>query len=67
MGKLQVQTTYLQKPPILKADMETATNIIIQPEVFSKIWEKNEVPAQWKEGIVTKLPKKVGLRDCNNY
>nr|KAG5700632.1 hypothetical protein BaRGS_015462 [Batillaria attramentaria] len=27
---------------------------------FSKIWEKEEVPAQWKEGIVIKLPKERG-------
>ncbi|KAM9391580.1 GTPase IMAP family member 8 [Pholidichthys leucotaenia] len=32
-----------------------------------KIWEKEEVPAQWKEGIVIKLPKKGNLRDCSNY
>nr|KAG5707507.1 hypothetical protein BaRGS_012011 [Batillaria attramentaria] len=31
--------------------------------LFSKIWEKEEVPAQWKEG----LPKKGDLRDCSNY
>nr|KAG5687136.1 hypothetical protein BaRGS_034049 [Batillaria attramentaria] len=35
--------------------------------LFSKIWEKEEVPAQWKEGIVIKLPKKGDLRDCSNY
>ena len=35
--------------------------------LFSKIWEKEEVPAQWKEGIIIKLPKKGYLRDCSNY
>ena len=35
--------------------------------LFSKIWEKEEVPAQWREGIMIKLPKKGILRDCNNY
>ena len=34
--------------------------------LFSKIWEKKEVPAQWKEGIFIKLPKK-DLGDCSNY
>ena len=35
---------------------------------FSKIWEKEEVPAQWKEEIIIKLKKKNGdLRDCSNY
>ena len=49
----------------IKADMETATNIL--HGLFSKIWEMEEVLAQWKEGIVIKLPKKGDLRDCNNY
>ena len=49
----------------IKADMETATNML--HSLFSKIWTKEEVPAQWKEGIVIKLPKKGDLRDCNNY
>ena len=35
--------------------------------LFSKIWEKEEAPAQWKEGIIIKLPKKGDLRDCSNY
>ena len=29
--------------------------------LFSKIWEKEEGPAQWKEGIIIKLPKKETL------
>lgn len=49
----------------IKADMETATNML--HSLFSKIWKKEEVPAQWKECIVIKLPKKGDLRDCNNY
>ena len=35
--------------------------------LFSKIWEKEEVPAQWKKGIVIKLAKKGDLRECSNY
>ena len=49
----------------IKADMETVTNML--HSLFSKIWEKEEVPAQWKGGIVIKLPKKGDLRDCNTY
>nr|KAG5697709.1 hypothetical protein BaRGS_000594 [Batillaria attramentaria] len=63
MGKLQGQTRYQQKA--IKADTETAVNML--HSLFSKIWEKEEVPAQWKEGIVIKLPKKGDLRDCSNY
>ena len=40
----------------IKADIETAIQMLYS--LFSKIWEKAEVPAQWKEGIIIKLPKK---------
>ena len=46
--------------------------------LFSKIWEKEEVPAQWKEGIIKPPPpppkkkkptknKKGDLWDCSHY
>ena len=57
----------------IKADIETAVKMLYS--FFSKIWEKEEVPAQWKGGITIKLPKKKkkkkkkkrDLRDCSNY
>ena len=49
----------------IKADIETAVNMLYS--LFSKIWEKEEVLAQWKEGIIIKLPKKGDIRDCSNY
>ena len=45
----------------IKADMETATNMLYS--LFSKIWEREEIPAEWKEGILIKLPKKGDLTD----
>ena len=41
--------------------METAVDML--HSLFSKIWEEEEVPAQWKEGIIMKLPKKGDLRN----
>ena len=49
----------------IKADIETAVQMLYS--LFSKIWEKEEVPAAWKEGIIIKLPKKGDLRDCSIY
>ena len=49
----------------IKADIETTTSVL--HSLFSKIKEKEEVPAQWREGIMIKLPKKGDLRDCNSY
>ena len=39
----------------IKADIETAVKMLYS--LFSKIWEKEEIPAQWKVGIIIKLPK----------
>ena len=40
----------------IKTDIETAVNMLYS--LFRKIWEKEEVPARWKEGIIIKLPTK---------
>ncbi|CAC5404203.1 unnamed protein product [Mytilus coruscus] len=49
----------------LKADIETSTQMLY--ELFGKIWEKEEVPLEWKEGHMVKLPKKGNLSICDNY
>ena len=48
----------------IKADMDTAVNIL--HGLFSKIWKEGKAPAEWKAGIIIKLPKK-DLGDCSNY
>ena len=35
--------------------------------LFEKIWEVEEVPLDWKEGYLIKLPKKGDLSNCTNY
>ncbi|XP_075316757.1 uncharacterized protein LOC142376932 [Odontesthes bonariensis] len=35
--------------------------------LFSRIWEEEQVPLEWREGILVKLPKKGDLGNCNNY
>ena len=45
----------------LKADIETATDILYN--LFAKIWDEEKVPADWRKGLVIKLPKKGDLRD----
>ena len=49
----------------IKADVETATAML--DSLFTNIWEQEQLPAQWKEGILIKLPKKGDLCQCNNY
>ena len=44
----------------IKVDIGTAVNML--HSLFSKIWEEEQIPAEWKEGILIKLPKKGDLR-----
>jgi hypothetical protein len=34
---------------------------------FNSIWNKEELPDQWKESITVTIQKKVYQTDCNNY
>ena len=35
--------------------------------LFEEIWEKEEIPAEWKEGYLIKIPKKGDLSRCDNF
>ena len=35
--------------------------------LFEEIWEKEEIPAEWKEGYLIKVPKKGDLSRCDNF
>ena len=35
--------------------------------LFCKIWQEEEIPTEWKEGYLIKLPKKGDLSNCANY
>ncbi|VDP88239.1 unnamed protein product [Schistosoma mattheei] len=49
----------------LKSDIEVTTNMIYL--LFKKIWEEDQVPMDWKEGHLIKIPKKRDLSKCENY
>jgi hypothetical protein len=49
----------------IKADTEASVNIFYN--LFKKIWEEENIPEEWKEGILAKMLKKGDLRNCNNY
>ena len=50
---------------VLKADIDTSVNIL--HKLFCTIWEQEDIPTEWKEGILVTLPKKGNLSECNNY
>ena len=49
----------------LTVDIGTSTEILYR--LFENIWEEEEIPRDWKEGLLIKLPKKGDLRVCTNY
>ena len=49
----------------LKADLETSVEML--HPLFMKIWEEEQVPSDWKEGYLIKIPKKGDLSSCSNY
>ena len=36
-------------------------------QICEKIWKEEKHPSDWKRGIITKIPKKGDLLDCNNW
>ena len=49
----------------LKAD--PATSAQMMQGLLQDIWEKEEIPKEWKTGHIVKLPKKGDLGDCHNW
>ena len=48
----------------MKTDIETSVELL--NTLFKKIWEEEQVPSEWKEGYLIKLPKKGGLSYYSN-
>uniref|UniRef100_A0A183K9R9 Reverse transcriptase domain-containing protein n=1 Tax=Schistosoma curassoni TaxID=6186 RepID=A0A183K9R9_9TREM len=49
----------------LKSDIEITVNMLYL--TFRKIWEEEQVPTDWKEGHLIKIPKKRDLGKHENY
>ncbi|RUS79972.1 hypothetical protein EGW08_012273 [Elysia chlorotica] len=50
---------------LFKVDPAMAAEII--KPLFTSIWGKKELPKDWTEGIIVKIPKKGARNDCNNW
>jgi hypothetical protein len=50
---------------LIKAGSETLCHEI--HELICCIWNKEELPQQWKESIIIPIHKKGDKTDCNNY
>ena len=49
----------------IKADKDISTELLYN--LLGKIWEREEIPVEWKEGHLIKLPKKGDMHECTNY
>jgi len=49
---------------LFKAEPEFAAQVL--QSLFTVIWEEKQLPDDWTEGVIAKIPKKGALRDCNN-
>ena len=52
-------------PEALKSDVELNAKVLSQ--LFGKIWDEEELPEDFMEGHLIKLPKKGNLQECKNY
>ena len=52
-------------PEALKQAEEENSEVLLT--LFKDIWEKEEIPEDWKEGYIIKIPKKGDLSACSNY
>jgi len=50
---------------VLKADPNLSSDILYG--LFGKIWKGEEMPPDWNESYLMKLPKKGDRRECKNY
>ena len=50
---------------LFKTDPEQAADILLP--LFKDIWVGKEVPKDWDQGIIIKIPKKGNLQDCSNW
>ena len=50
---------------MLKAGGDIITETLT--EIFKEIWEEEEIPVDWKTGLIVKLPKKGDLSLCKNW
>ena len=53
-------------PPEAMKDAEEVNRVVLH-SLFKDIWEKEEIPSDWKEGYIIKIPKKGDLSSCSNY
>ena len=52
-------------PELLTMNPNVAANIL--HPLFRKIWEKQKIPVEGREGLLVKLPKKGDISNCHKW
>lgn len=50
---------------MLKVDIGSTADIL--QAIIEEVWEREDVPTDWKDGVIIKLPKKGNLSECTNW
>jgi hypothetical protein len=50
---------------LLQADADLSADALLK--LFSKIWEAEIIPEEWKKGMIVRIPKKGDLGLCDNW
>ena len=64
MARQQAPIRFQWKALKVHVDLEMLAEMLYR--LFEKIWEE-EIPSEWKEGLLMKIPKKGDLGLCSNY
>ncbi len=52
-------------PDVLKADITATIDVLYG--LLNEIWIKEEVPTDWRRGLIVTIPKKANLSECRNW
>ena len=52
-------------PEVLQIDPEISVEMLYP--LLEKIWTEEMIPEDWEAGLITKIPKKGDLSNCNNW
>ena len=49
---------------MLKVDLPTSVGVL--SPFFNEVWEREEIPEDWRKGLIVKIPKKGDISVCDN-
>ena len=52
-------------PEALKVSADATADMMM--DLLQTVWIEEEVPSEWKNGLIVKIPKKGNLSDCQNW